>query len=240
MSDQIPPDLSGLPVVFEKLVGAMLAHDPAQRPTVAHIIDVCTELIGSHGLNTIQARRALLAHVMRHTASGSQGTDAYSVPASLEARIDAEAAVLVEQAAPGIDVLDSPLDGSPGMFEQMLRDLAESAESEFGSDRAFRGFADYPHEDSDEPAGSGSNTQRSDPAAGLVAGVAMNDADHLGAAPGDAGECPTKPSGSQVTLSEVLAKSAPSGTQRPLRRRVPAARRVAEELRREYAHSAAL
>jgi eukaryotic-like serine/threonine-protein kinase len=124
-SAEVSPNLDGLPPVLEPLVRAMLAHDPADRPTVEQVAHQCAALIVNGGMTTIRARRSLLKYAAEHADPRPPEVDAYSVSSSLEARIDAEAAALVDQAAPGIEVLDSPLDGSPGLFDGLLRELAE-------------------------------------------------------------------------------------------------------------------
>jgi eukaryotic-like serine/threonine-protein kinase len=124
---EIPPDLNGLPAVLEPLLAAMLAHEPADRPMSDQVGATCAELVAASHLSTAQARRALLAHVAQRATADSGTVDAYSISSSLEARIDAEAAALARREAPGIEVLASPLDGSPGLFEQLLKELAEPA-----------------------------------------------------------------------------------------------------------------
>jgi eukaryotic-like serine/threonine-protein kinase len=126
-SDQIPPDLSGLPGALEPLVAAMLAHEPGDRPTAHQVGRLCAEVMAGENVSTAGARRALLAHVAQLTPADER-SDVYSISSSLEARIDAEAADLVAQQARGVEVLDSPLDGPPGMFEHLLKKWAESAE----------------------------------------------------------------------------------------------------------------
>jgi serine/threonine protein kinase len=127
-SAQIPPDLSGLPAALEPVLAAMLAHNPADRPTAHQVGRLCADAMARENLSTAGARRALLAHVARQ-APAAERTDVYSISSSLEARIDAEASALFAQQAPGVEVLDSPLDGPPGMFEHLLKEWAEPPET---------------------------------------------------------------------------------------------------------------
>lgn len=122
-SGQIAPDLSGLPPELAPLVSSMLAQEAVDRPALEDVAAACSALVVGHSLNMVQARRAFLAHVARNVVPDSS-PDAYSVSSSLEARIDAQAAALAEQQAPGVEVLSSPLNGPPGQFERLLRELA--------------------------------------------------------------------------------------------------------------------
>ncbi|MFD3612833.1 serine/threonine-protein kinase [Streptomyces atroolivaceus] len=56
-----PPDLTGLPPELEGLFAAMLALDPAARPTLPEVIERLVEVINETGLTALQAKRRLTA-----------------------------------------------------------------------------------------------------------------------------------------------------------------------------------
>lgn len=58
-----PPDLEGLPAELRPLVSAMLAHDPAGRPTLEQVTEGLVRVIAGRGLTAVQARRRLTARV---------------------------------------------------------------------------------------------------------------------------------------------------------------------------------
>jgi serine/threonine protein kinase len=175
-SSEITPDMTGLPAELARLIEPMFTHEPTARPTVTEVAQVCAEIILAEGRTTVRARRALLAHIAAYP-DPEAAPDPYSISPSLEARIDAEAAALVAQAAPGLEMLESPLDGSPGMFESMLRSI------------------EGPGSLSEEPLDE---------------------------------------------LPPVHTPTPPPAETPPKRSRVPAAQRIAEELRTAYARSGAL
>ncbi|WP_156370675.1 serine/threonine-protein kinase [Nocardia arizonensis] len=49
-----PPDLDGLPTRFEPLVQRMLAHEPADRPTVSEVRAWCEQFVGNHVIAAIR------------------------------------------------------------------------------------------------------------------------------------------------------------------------------------------
>ncbi|QKV92112.1 protein kinase [Streptomyces sp. NA02950] len=58
-----PPDLSDLPPELQPLISAMLALDPAARPTLAQVTDQLVDVLSAHGLTAAQAKRRLTDHV---------------------------------------------------------------------------------------------------------------------------------------------------------------------------------
>ncbi|MFI8940065.1 serine/threonine-protein kinase [Streptomyces syringium] len=54
-----PPDLSDLPSQLEPLISAMLALDPAARPTLAQVTAELVQVIAGQGLTAAQAKRRL-------------------------------------------------------------------------------------------------------------------------------------------------------------------------------------
>ncbi|MFC9428072.1 serine/threonine-protein kinase [Streptomyces sp. NPDC056987] len=57
----VPPDLDSLPAELEPLISAMLALDPAVRPTLPQVTDVLVRVIEGQGLTAARARRRLAA-----------------------------------------------------------------------------------------------------------------------------------------------------------------------------------
>ncbi|MGH4029370.1 serine/threonine-protein kinase [Actinomycetota bacterium Odt1-20B] len=55
-----PPDLSGLPEALNPLITAMLAHAPADRPSLTEAADQCVALMKSAGFSPAEARHALI------------------------------------------------------------------------------------------------------------------------------------------------------------------------------------
>ncbi|MBS2532563.1 serine/threonine protein kinase [Catenulispora sp. NF23] len=125
-SPDVEPELSGLPSQLAPLLSAMLAHDPASRPSLDQVTEACAAHVAGQGLTMARARRALLAHFARNIEPVPDSEDGYEVSSSLEARIDAEAAALAQAQNMGSPVLDSPLNGSPGLYEQLMREAADA------------------------------------------------------------------------------------------------------------------
>lgn len=57
----VPPDLSGLPPQLEPLISAMLALDPADRPTLPRATEQLVHVMAGQGLTAAQAKRRLAA-----------------------------------------------------------------------------------------------------------------------------------------------------------------------------------
>lgn len=64
----IQPDLDGLPTSLKPLVSSLLAHDPDDRPTLATVLEMCTELLESAGTSVRDVRRMLISHTFRDGA----------------------------------------------------------------------------------------------------------------------------------------------------------------------------
>ncbi|MEV6209588.1 serine/threonine-protein kinase [Kitasatospora sp. NPDC051914] len=72
------PDLSGVPESLLPLLTAMLAHEPATRPTLTEVAERCTALMTSLGVSPVSARRALIARTTA-TAAGAAEADVPTV-----------------------------------------------------------------------------------------------------------------------------------------------------------------
>ena len=126
-SRDVDPELSGLPPQLAPLLSAMLAYDAASRPSLEEVTEACAAHVADQGLTMARARRALLAHFARHVEPVPNSEDGYEVSSSLEARIDADAAALAEAQDVRSPLLTSPLDGSPGLYDRLMREAAEGA-----------------------------------------------------------------------------------------------------------------
>lgn len=113
------PDLSGLPQSLEPLIGSMLAHDPADRPSLDAVMAGCTSVLSAAGLSPMAARHALIDA----TATGEDGPTLGNEPPSAVWRRIAEQAVEL-----GEDVPDSPLDGPPPAAPEQVTADAEDAQ----------------------------------------------------------------------------------------------------------------
>ncbi|MFH9575650.1 serine/threonine-protein kinase [Streptomyces sp. NPDC017454] len=98
------PDLSGLPQALDPLIGSMLAHDPADRPSLDAVMAGCTGVLAAAGLSPMSARHALIDA----TATDEKGPAPGNEPSSAVWRRIAEQAVALDEDEP-----DSPLDGPP-------------------------------------------------------------------------------------------------------------------------------
>jgi serine/threonine protein kinase len=56
----VAPDLSGLPPALQPLTTAMLAHEPADRPSLEAVTLACAGLLQAAGAHPVDARRALI------------------------------------------------------------------------------------------------------------------------------------------------------------------------------------
>lgn len=90
------PDCSGLPDVLHPLITWMLAHEPADRPTLEEVIEACRKLTAQLGAEPADARRALIDRT-----TGVAELDSGAITASVEDR-------LAEQTS---DSTMSPLNG---------------------------------------------------------------------------------------------------------------------------------
>ncbi|MFF0516175.1 serine/threonine-protein kinase [Streptomyces sp. NPDC004250] len=98
------PDLSGLPQALDPLIGSMLAHDPADRPSLDAVMAGCTGVLAAAGLSPMSARHALIDA----TATDEKGPAPGNEPSSAAWRRIAEQAVTLNEDEP-----DSPLDDPP-------------------------------------------------------------------------------------------------------------------------------
>lgn len=159
-SEDVAPDLSGLPGELEPLVSKMLAHEEEARPTLEEVAEACVALVTGAGWTMAQARRTLLAHVERHVQPERAPEGRFEVWPSLEARIDAEAAEMDALEAPDVEALSSPLNGSPGAYTRLLREAAERASPD-GDQQPVEAAAPSGPQPLD--AGSGSGSQDAKP-----------------------------------------------------------------------------
>jgi serine/threonine protein kinase len=76
------PDLSGVPDLMLDLVKAMLAYDPASRPSLAEVAQALAGILAASGLTNVEAQRQLarLTYVERPT------DPSYTPPAARRAR----------------------------------------------------------------------------------------------------------------------------------------------------------
>jgi serine/threonine protein kinase len=77
----IQPDLDGLPAALKPLVSSLLAHDADDRPTLAAVHTMCTELLESAGTTVRDVRRMLISHTFL------DGTDAHRQSPSFAKRM---------------------------------------------------------------------------------------------------------------------------------------------------------
>ncbi|MFF4690496.1 serine/threonine-protein kinase [Streptomyces sp. NPDC001307] len=113
------PDLSGLPVALTPLIGSMLAHDPADRPSLDAVMAGCTSVLSTAGLSPMEARHALIdATASDERVPTPPGND----PPAVWERL-AKRAVGLDEAE-----TDSPLDSPPPVVsEPDKEDAAEGA-----------------------------------------------------------------------------------------------------------------
>ena len=79
-----PPDLGGLPDQFEPLIRGMLAHSPADRPTLVEVGGWCERLVGSQ-LTAAIRDLAVANYVERDTDPPEQSPQAKPAPKDLSA-----------------------------------------------------------------------------------------------------------------------------------------------------------
>ncbi|MEU3036541.1 serine/threonine-protein kinase [Streptomyces griseoaurantiacus] len=115
------PDLSGLPQALEPLIGSMLAHDPADRPSLDAVMAGCTSVLAVEGLSPMAARHALIDATATDTEEPTPGNE----PSSAVWRRIAEQAVELGE---GEDVPDGPLDGPPPAAPEPVTADAEDAQ----------------------------------------------------------------------------------------------------------------
>ncbi|MFC9164381.1 serine/threonine-protein kinase [Streptomyces fungicidicus] len=119
-----PPDVSGLPQVLVPLIGSMLAHDPADRPSLDAVMAGCTSVLTAAGLSPMAARHALIDA----TATDEEGPVPGNEPSSAAWKRIAEQTVSLDEDEP-----DSPLDGPPPAAPEpdaeSVEDAAEATQS---------------------------------------------------------------------------------------------------------------
>ncbi|MFF7039142.1 serine/threonine-protein kinase [Streptomyces massasporeus] len=126
------PDLSGLPHALVPLIGSMLAHDPADRPSLDAVMAGCTSVLSGAGLSPMAARHALIDATATDEAASAPGNE----PPVTWKRI-AEQAVELDE-----DELVSPLDSPPPAApERDEEDAAEVAEATDVSDSSVNSTA---------------------------------------------------------------------------------------------------
>ncbi|MFE9921491.1 protein kinase [Streptomyces sp. NPDC005774] len=112
------PDLSGLPEALVPLISSMLAHDPADRPSLDEVMAGCTSVLSAAGLSPMEARHALIdATATDGAASAAPEND----PPTVWERL-AERAVDIDEDESG-SPLDSPPPAAPEPNEE---DTAEA------------------------------------------------------------------------------------------------------------------
>ncbi|WP_217166969.1 serine/threonine-protein kinase [Streptomyces sp. AC512_CC834] len=112
------PDLSGLPQPLVPLIGSMLAHDPADRPSLDAVMAGCTSVLASAGLSPMEARHALIDATATDETAPPPGND----PPVVWERLAEQAVALDEDAS------DSPLDSpSPAAPEPPHEEDASEA-----------------------------------------------------------------------------------------------------------------
>ncbi|MFJ5520748.1 protein kinase [Streptomyces griseoluteus] len=114
------PDLSGLSEALVPLISSMLAHDPADRPSLDAVMTGCTRVLSAAGLSPMAARHALI--------DATAADKAAPIPASTKPAVWER---FVEQAAGlGEDESVSPLDSPPpAASEPDEEDTAEVAKA---------------------------------------------------------------------------------------------------------------
>ncbi|MGW6934619.1 serine/threonine-protein kinase [Lentzea sp. NPDC054927] len=111
------PDLGGLPGALLPLISSMLAHDPADRPSLETVTAECTKLMSDNSLSPVSARHALIDR----TVGSSSATAVSPPPPSLLDHLEAQAVPLSGEMA-----LDSPLDGPPDASAEASENEASS------------------------------------------------------------------------------------------------------------------
>ncbi|GAB3436793.1 serine/threonine-protein kinase [Actinophytocola sediminis] len=77
----VQPNLDGLPAALKPLVSSLLSYDSDARPTLATVLEMCTELLESAGTTVRDVRRMLISHTFR------DGTDAHQQSPSFAKRM---------------------------------------------------------------------------------------------------------------------------------------------------------
>ncbi|WP_406723469.1 serine/threonine-protein kinase [Streptomyces sp. GD-15H] len=116
------PDLSGLPEALVPLISAMLAYDPADRPSLDAVMAGCTGVLSAAGLSPMEARHALIDATTTDKAASAPGNNPPVVWKQL-----AERAVPLdedESASP----LDSPPPAAPEPNEEDAARVTETTE----------------------------------------------------------------------------------------------------------------
>lgn len=76
------PDLSGVPDLMLDLLKAMIAHDPASRPSLAKVAQALAGILAASGLTSVEAQR----HLARLTYVERPTDPSYAPPAARRAR----------------------------------------------------------------------------------------------------------------------------------------------------------
>ncbi|MEU3200995.1 serine/threonine-protein kinase [Streptomyces sp. NPDC006996] len=127
------PDVSGLPQALVPLIGSMLAHDPADRPSLDTVMAGCTSVLAAAGLSPMAARHALIDA----TATDEEGSAPGNEPSSAAWKRIAEQAVAL-----GEDEPDSPLEGPPPAAREPDAEGAEGAAEGAGAENMPDSSAD--------------------------------------------------------------------------------------------------
>jgi serine/threonine protein kinase len=83
------PDIDGLPIALAPLVSSLLAHDPDDRPSLATVLETCTELLVAAGTTVRDVRRMLVSETFREAPETPRQSPSFAERlAGLAARFD--------------------------------------------------------------------------------------------------------------------------------------------------------
>ncbi|PSK95716.1 serine/threonine protein kinase [Murinocardiopsis flavida] len=114
----VPPDLGGAPLGLRPLLAAMLAHDPADRPTLDRVAEELLRIVADAGLSANQARVRLVTL----TSKGVVEPDQSFPPAPVAPEEAAEPGSADGQAS---ESADTPEPGWPGQATLPLDELSD-------------------------------------------------------------------------------------------------------------------